>query len=131
MNKLGKMTVKLVAAAQILAITILAACAANSTITFCHATGEATNPYKETTVTRADLNAHLGHPNDFYPVPATGCPASTVVVNDGKIAICHATDSKTSPYNEITVSVNGLNGHNKHAGDIIPAPEGGCPTTRP
>jgi hypothetical protein len=54
-----------------------------------------------------------------------------VVISDGKITICHATSSETNPYNEITVSVNGLNGHGKHEGDIIPAPEGGCPTTRP
>lgn len=28
---------------------------------------------------------------------------------------------------EITISVNGLNGHGKHEGDIIPAPAQGCP----
>jgi hypothetical protein len=49
----------------------------------------------------------------------------------GKITICHATGSGINPYNEITVSVNGLIGHSKHAGDIIPAPVGGCHTTRP
>lgn len=56
----------------------------------------------------------------------------------GKITICHATRSQTNPYVEITISVNGLNGHGPaadprhHAGswkDIIPAPAGGCPTT--
>lgn len=56
----------------------------------------------------------------------------------GKITICHATKSVKNPYVEITISVNGLNGHGPaddprhHAGswkDIIPAPAGGCPST--
>jgi hypothetical protein len=53
----------------------------------------------------------------------------------GKITICHATGSETNPFVEITISVNGLHGHGKHADDIIPAPAaGGCPpagTTAP
>jgi hypothetical protein len=56
----------------------------------------------------------------------------------GKITICHATRSEKNPYVEITISVNGLHGHGPaddsrhHEGswqDIIPAPEGGCPST--
>jgi hypothetical protein len=47
-------------------------------------------------------------------------------VTDGKITICHATGSMTNPFVVITISVNGLNGHGKHEGDIIPAPAGGC-----
>jgi hypothetical protein len=43
--------------------------------------------------------------------------------------MCHATSSATNPYVEITISVNGLHGHGKHADDVIPAPAGGCPTT--
>jgi hypothetical protein len=46
---------------------------------------------------------------------------------DGKITICHATGSMTNPYVIITISINGLNGHGGHEGDIIPAPAGGCP----
>ena len=99
--------------------------------TACHATGDPANPYEEITVNSAELNEHRGHPNDINPAPANGCPTSSVVISDGKITICHANGSETNPYNEITVSVNGLNGHDKHEGDIIPAPEGGCPTTRP
>jgi hypothetical protein len=129
MNKLRKMTVKLVAAAQILAITILSACTLSASLTVCHATGDPANPYEKITVNSAGLNEHRGHLNDINPVPATGCPTNPVVINNGKIAICHATSSETNPYNEITVSVNGLNGHGKHAGDIIPKPEGGCPTS--
>lgn len=46
---------------------------------------------------------------------------------NGTTAICHATGSKKNPYVLLTVNANGLKGHSKHAGDIIPAPEEGCP----
>ena len=46
----------------------------------------------------------------------------------GKITICHRTGSAKNPYVEITVSVNATtNGHGSHEGDLIPAPEDGCP----
>ena len=47
--------------------------------------------------------------------------------NNGTVAICHATGSTKNPYVLMTAKVNGLNGHGHHAGDIIPAPAGGCP----
>ncbi len=47
--------------------------------------------------------------------------------NNGTVAICHATGSKKNPYVLLTVNANGLNGHGKHTGDIIPAPADGCP----
>ncbi len=75
------------------------------------------------------MNEHLAHPNDIFPVPVGGCPTSPVAINNGQIAICHVTGSEANPYNEISVSVNGLNGHSKHEGDIIPVPEGGCPAS--
>jgi len=49
-------------------------------------------------------------------------------VNNGKIAICHATDSVTDPYTETTLDFNELSGHSAHKDDLIPAPIGGCPT---
>jgi hypothetical protein len=97
-------------------------------ITICHATSSATNPFNEITVSVNGLNGHGKHDGDIIPAPAGGCPASPVVVKDGKITICHATSSAKNPYNEITISINGLNGHAKHEGDIIPAPAGGCPS---
>ena len=57
-----------------------------------------------------------------------GAPASADP--EGKIRICHATGSESNPYVEITISANGLAGHNAqgvHDGDIVPAPSGGCP----
>jgi hypothetical protein len=51
--------------------------------------------------------------------------------NKDKITLCHATGSASNPYVKITVSEQGAtNGHSKHAGDIIPAPPGGCPTSQ-
>jgi hypothetical protein len=52
---------------------------------------------------------------------------------DGWITICHATGSETNPFVEITISVNGLNGHGDHqdGGDIVPAPAGGCEGVTP
>jgi hypothetical protein len=131
MNSLGKFTSRLVTACQILAIVLLAACTPTSPITFCHATGEAANPYEELTITRAQLNDYIGQPDNFYPVPANGCPTSplsSLVAGDGNIMICHANGNETDPYDELSVSISGLNGHNTHAGDIIPMPDGGCPT---
>src|SRR5450759_3167054 len=102
----------------------------DSKITICHATSSETNPFNEITVSVNGLNGHGKHADDIIPAPVSGCPTTPAVIKDTKITICHATSSKTNPYNEITISVNGLNGHDKHAGDIIPAPAGGCPTTR-
>ena len=46
-----------------------------------------------------------------------------------KITICHKTGSAKNPYVEITVSYDSItDGHGTHEGDIIPAPESGCPT---
>lgn len=134
MNKFSKITIRLVAVAQILAISLLAACSpitmdTSTSLTACHSTGDPANPYEELTVTSAELVVHQGHPNDIIPVLTGGCPTNPVVVNDGKITICHATGSETNPYNEITVSINGLNGHGAHAGDVFLASEGGCPAT--
>lgn len=100
-------------------------------ITFCHANGSETDPYDEVTVNANGLSGHGQHEGDIFMVSEEeGCPAGPVVIGD-KITICHATSSEKNPYNLITVSVNGLNGHDKHDGDIIPAPADGCPTTRP
>jgi hypothetical protein len=82
------------------------------------------------------------HPAQSHANPNPGTPRKGGREDRpaGKITICHATKSNTNPYVEITISVNGLHGHGPaedprhHEGswkDIIPAPEGGCPTTVP
>jgi hypothetical protein len=131
MNNPGKLISKLTACFQILAISFLAACTLSTQqLSVCHATGSPAKPYEEITATQAQLKEYATHPNDYlYPVPANGCPTNALVVSAGMITICHATGSNTSPYDEIKVSVNGLNGHGTHTNDIIPAPAGGCPTS--
>ena len=47
--------------------------------------------------------------------------------NKSKVTICHKTGSTSNPYQKITVSSNAVDAHQKH-GDIIPAPQHGCPT---
>lgn len=120
----------LVAFAQIFAITILAGCNTSIPATICHFTGDGgAFPYEEIRITQTDMIAHLSHANDVFPAPEGGCPTSPLDITDGKITICHSTGDTATPYNEIIVSVRGLNGHGAHEGDIIPVPEGGCPTS--
>lgn len=59
------------------------------------------------------------------PAQAVSANASINAQNDPKIQICHKTGNG---YNQIEVSLNGLNGHGDHSQDIIPMPDGGCPT---
>ena len=47
----------------------------NDKITLCHATGSATNPYVEITVSVAGAtHGHANHPGDIIPAPTGGCP---------------------------------------------------------
>jgi hypothetical protein len=120
-----------IAVTLIVAVLLLTSC---GTVTYpttvCHANDDTTNPYTAVTVNSdEELLSHRSHTNDMFPMPEGGCPTVPVQVNDGKITICHATNSAKNPYNEITISVQGLNGHDKHEFDIIPVPEGGCPLT--
>ena len=124
----SKKMVTLVAFLSIFTMALLAGCNVSTPVNACHATGDPENPYEEIVINNTNLQEHLAHPNDLYPVPEGGCPTSLVVVENEKITICHFTGSETNPYNEIEVSVHGLNGHGAHVGDIIPAPANGCPT---
>ncbi len=99
----------------------------NEKITICHATSSSTRPYREITVSVYGLNGHGAHPGDIIPAPAGGCPTSPLEIVEGEISICHATGIEATPYEEMTVNVNGLDGHVDHEGDIVPALVGGCP----
>lgn len=129
MNKYIKLAITI----QVIVMTLLVSCApsvlaAGTTLTVCHATADATNPYEEITVVDG-LNEHRTHTEDIYPVPASGCPANLLVIVDGKITICHATSNQNNPYEEITINVNGLNGHGEHENDVFPiSAEEGCPS---
>lgn len=95
----------------------------------CHATGDPAIPYEELAVNATELAVHVGHASDIIPAPVSGCPTGKVVINDGKIIVCHATADTSKPYEEIEISLNGLNGHGDHENDIFPVAKGGCPTT--
>lgn len=110
----------------------IAALVNDGKITICHATSSTTSPYDKITIDFNELAAHSGHINDIIPVPEGGCPQVVETgKNVGKITICHATASATNPYSEITIDFNGLRGHSNHKGDIIPAPQSGCPSVTP
>ena len=118
-------------------------------ITICHKTGSAQNPFVMIAVSNnAARNGHARHQGDIIPAPKDGCPSSntTSAVNQdndyeaetesdtdasaNKITICHKTGSVKHPYVTITVSNDALkDGHARHTGDLLPAPEDGCPTT--
>jgi hypothetical protein len=110
----------------------LAAQLNNGKLTICHATGNATTPYDAIMLDLDGLSAHVNHKDDIIPAPVGGCPKVVETgANTGKLTICHATDSATKPYTEITIDFSGLSGHSKHKGDIIPAPKDGCPSITP
>ncbi|HCS40502.1 MAG TPA: hypothetical protein DIW44_13075 [Anaerolineaceae bacterium] len=98
-------------------------------ITICHASGIEATPYEEITVKLNGLDGHFAHVDDIIPAPLAGCPTIPLSILNGKISICHVTSSEKNPYNEISVNINGLNGHVNHLGDLIPAPAIGCPST--
>ena len=54
----------------------------NGKITLCHATGSATNPYVEITVSvEGATHGHAKHPGDIIPPPADGCPKSKPITS--------------------------------------------------
>jgi hypothetical protein len=125
----NKFLIICVAFVQIFAMSLFASCNVNTPSTFCHATGDAANPYEQ--IAKENAKEHLTHTNDIYPVPVGGCPTSPLVIKNNKITICHATNSTTNPYYEPEISINGLDGHAAHANDLIPAPDAGCPASLP
>jgi hypothetical protein len=106
-------------------------------VTLCHATGSATNPYVEITISANALAAHQRHQDgrDIYPAPAGGCPGGTSPSGGHgneheKVTICHATGSETNPYVRITVDSHALKAHTSHQdGEDIVNPAGECPAT--
>lgn len=53
------------------------AASAAEKVTICHATGSATNPYVQITISDSAVEAHRRHQDreDIIPAPATGCPS--------------------------------------------------------
>ena len=126
-------------------------------ITICHATGSSTNPYTPITMNLSGLHGHANSSHqleeDIIPMNGgdvlpgganldkvdiwnAGCvtpgesptPRPTPTDNIKKITICHATGSETNPFEEISIALQGLNGHagpqHQHTEDIIPPNSG-------
>jgi hypothetical protein len=144
MNKRKEITTNFMVVPLIVLVILLAGCAptnqipANIPVTagtaltptaVCHATGNPDIPYEKVIVNSTELVEHLGHARDIIPAPVSGCPTQDVIINDDTIIICHATNSETNPYEEITISLEGLNGHGDHADDFFPTSKGGCLVT--
>jgi hypothetical protein len=69
----------------------------------------------------------LEHSQRLHSPPAIS-PGTRQGASGKKITICHATSSLTNPYVQITVSESAVAAHERHDGDIIPAPSTGCST---
>jgi hypothetical protein len=58
-----------------------------------------------------------------------GSAAAKAPPKSPRVTLCHRTANTSHPYVRITVANRAsLQGHTRHAADIIPAPAGGCPT---
>jgi hypothetical protein len=108
-------------------------------VTICHATSSATNPYVVITIAAAALPAHVRH-GDIVPAPAEGCPGENAAApgSGGQelTRLCHATGSKTNPYNVLTVPASAAAAHLKHGdtlfgtGGVCPGSEGASPSDK-
>jgi hypothetical protein len=114
-------------------------------VSVCHYTGSNAAPY---VLVQAppDGGEHAAHGDDIIPAPAGGCPATYQGTQpprptptptptpepepepSGEVTLCHATGDSSRPYVELTVLRNRVREHERHRRDIVPAPEGGCPT---
>ncbi len=107
----------------------------NCVVDICHLVSEGV--FEEIDGIEVDnLAPHDDHSGDIIPVPNGGCPGDEedctppAYPSGGtcKVDICHLEGNGT--YNLLTVAAQGVEGHGNpnHGPDIIPAPQGGCPT---
>ena len=89
---------------------------ATTTITTTLTTGTTTTVATITTTTPGTVTA-----TTTTPVTTT-----TTTTKPKKVAVCHRTKSKKTPYTRVVVSGAALKAHLKHRLDIIPAPRS-CP----
>ncbi len=76
------------------------------TITICHATGSASNPYVVITISTNGLNGHGDHEGDIIPMPAGGCPTAPVTTPDA----CPDLDGRQLPGTSCTPPTTGTGG---------------------
>ena len=86
-----------------------------------------------TTASAAQVGTQTGSAATGGAVQGGGTSVGSVQVGptavpERKVTICHATGSLTNPYVQITISESAVAAHERHDGDIIPAPSTGCST---
>ena len=107
----------------------------NGFVTLCSATGSLSAPqYAQVTVGLTDLQAALNRqPGSFVGA----CPTAGDVngnpgpVPSGFVTICRLTGNATTPYATLTLAISQLGAYLNQAGNILAAPNGGCPTAVP
>jgi hypothetical protein len=107
----------------------------NGFVTICSLTGSLSAPrYAQLTVAVTDLQAALNRrPGSFVGA----CPTAGDLngnpgpVPSGFATICRLTGNATTPYTTLTVAVSQLGAYLNQAGNILAAPNGGCPTAVP
>jgi hypothetical protein len=98
-------------------------------VTICHATGSATNPFVQITISQKAVdNGHAKkHNDDIIPAPAGGCPDGPGGPGGGgvKVDVCHLTGSVKNPVVLINISENAVQAHLDH-GDFLADAVTGC-----
>lgn len=107
----------------------------NGFVTLCSATGSLSAPqFAQVTVALTDLQAALNRQPGSY---VGACPTAGDVngnpglVPSGYATLCRLTGNATTPYATLTVAVSQLAAYLNQAGNILAAPNGGCPTALP
>ena len=101
-----------------------------ASLTVCHYTGTAGQPYTPAVIDAGAFDAHFDHELDVIPAPPGGCDSITDPdrAHDAPVFVCHATGDPDRPFTLAGQFEPGdLGGHEGHAGDIIPAPHRTCP----
>jgi hypothetical protein len=117
--------------AAVLNVSLAYAQAPKGKVGVCHKTGSATNPYVFITVDVNAVPAHRAHGDIIGVNSQENCPKTLpgTTQAQGKVGICHRTDSVTNPYVYIVVDENAVPAHQEH-GDIIGvSAQTDCPAT--
>jgi hypothetical protein len=102
-------------------------------VTVCHATGSATNPFVEITVSENALknpHGHAGHEDDLIDPAGGVCPDGDDNGGNGpgnKAEVCHVTGADKDPL-LLSISENAVQHHLDH-GDYLPDTPGTCERT--
>jgi hypothetical protein len=95
-----------------------------ATLTICH---YADGVYETVQIDAGGFDEHYDHEDDVIPAPSGGCDEAGAG-GDDFVLVCHATGDEERPFTIVQVpSDEGLGGHERHPGDLIPAPDRTCP----